>query len=809
MTSKRKRTCSSLVSSLPWRRWVGAICVLLMGLGMPEWASAQPKTEQAGDQNSDPLYDCPVKSRRGRYVVSLKPETNLDDLIKWAMTFHCKNFVYASEIGKRTAKVTIMTPRKMTASQAWRVFLVGLQSMNLTVVPKGNVLEIVEMAKAKNHSLPIFDKGRAPASDQLVRVVLRPAHLSVEDLAKVLQELKSSNGQVTSIAKAGIVMVSDLGSNVAKMADLMMTVDQPVVGERLYMVRVTHADATELASKLTEILGTKESPAPPKATTSKKRRSKRRKRSKRDVRRRGPTTIGTSEVEAAIPSKIIADERINALIVLGSEASYLRVKALVKRLDASVEGQGAGRIHVYRLEHSKAEELGQTLTTVISGIQPAGSGNNKRTPRRRANPRASTANADSAAAFEGQVRVTHDQPTNSLVVVASVKDFLALREVIRKLDIPRPQVYIEANIVEVAVDNSRELGTSFHGGKDVGDGSLLIGGVQHSSLTSLNVESLAAQTGLLGGALGSPLDVAEEIIGLSIPSFGVLFQALGTASNLNVLSSPHILTTDNEEAEISVGENIPYQSAVVGGVAGQQAGSLFPTQSIQRQDVALTLKITPHINASSMVRLEIDLEISDIASQDFQGLGPSWAKRTIKDTVVVRDQQAVVIGGLMSDRNISSESKIPLLGDIPILGYLFKYTTKRKEKRNLLVVLTPHIVHEQMDIERIVEKRVREQREFVRSFSTFANLSYRPDIDYRRKRGVLEEINRTVRQAEIDAEVLREHDARMIRIEDGPIEYEVEQADDEDMNADFDGEGEDEDEEGAGEGTDAESEEGE
>lgn len=740
---------------------VVALLFAFVGLATPSVTQAQdgPKDKESV---VDSLYDCPDKARRGKYVVSLKPETTLDDLIKWAMTFHCKNFVYSSDVGKRSSKVTVMTPERMTAQQAWRVFLVGLQSMNLTVVPKGNILEIIETSKAKSQALPIYDKGRAPSADQLVRVVLRPEHLSVDDLAKVLQELKSSNGQVTSISKAGIVMVSDLGSNVAKMSELMLTVDQPVIGERLYMVRVQHADATELAAKLTEILGTKKAPG----TTSKKKKSK-----KKEISRSSHNSIGASDVQSAVPSNIIADERINALIVLGSEAAYMRVKALVARLDVGIDVEGAGRIHVYRLEHAKADEMSQTLTSVISGIQQPAAGATPTNRRTRAAPARPAANANSAAAFEGQVRVTHDQPTNSLVAVASVKDFLALREVIRKLDIPRPQVYIEANIVEVGVNDSLEFGSSWHAGAEQ-DGSVAIGGVQHGGLSSLNVATLASSTGLLGGVLGPLLDSTEPLLGQSIPSFGVLFSALANASNVNVLSSPHILTTDNEEAEISVGENIPYQGSLgVGGLGGAQ-GSLFPTQSIQRQDVALTLKITPHINASSMVRLEIDLEISDIASQDFQGLGPSWAKRTIKDTVVVRDQQAVVIGGLMSDKKISSESKVPLLGDIPVIGsLLFKYQTSSTEKRNLLVVLTPHIVHDQMDIERIVERRVREQREFIRSFSTFENMKYRSDIDYRRKRGVLEEINRRVLESERDAQVLRELNASRISIPDGEIEY--------------------------------------
>jgi general secretion pathway protein D len=358
------------------------------------------------------------------------------------------------------------------------------------------------------------------------------------------------------------------------------------------------------------------------------------------------------------------------------------------------------------------------------------------------------------------------------VVVASFKDFLALREVIRRLDIVRPQVYIEASIVEIGIDNSRELGTSWHGGAEVGDGDLILGGVQHNQLSSLNVATIATASGLIAGALGHLLPGAEELLGQSIPSFGILFQALATSSNVNTLSAPHILTTDNEEAEISVGQNIPYQSALVGlgGAAGGAAGSFFPTQSISRQDVELNLKITPQINASDMVRLDIDLTINDVASQDFGGLGPSWSKRTLKDTVVVKDQQAVVLGGLISDKILHTESKVPLLGDIPILGYLFKFSTKRKEKRNLLIVLTPYIVKNQVDLERIVEKRTREQREFMRAYAGFAEVEYRPEMDYRRKRGLLAEINAQLADVDRESLALEELERRQVGFPDGPIE---------------------------------------
>ena len=277
--------------------------------------------------------------------------------------------------------------------------------------------------------------------------------------------------------------------------------------------------------------------------------------------------------------------------MLATKPAYYRVKALVKRLDVALDFDSGGRIHVYPLEHADAEEMATTLTSVITGSSRRHRARHRARAAggsRAGRPPPSTSSTGGADAFEGQVRVSPDKPTNSLVITASAADFIAVRKIIRELDTRRRQVYIEATIVEVSVNDSLDLGVSFHGGLE-SDGSIVLGGVQHPELASLNVASLVSASGLLGGVLGPLLDNAEQFLGTSIPSFGILFQALATSGNVHVLSSPHILTQDNQEAEISVGQNIPYQSAFsFGGIGtpGQQGGTgLLPTQSVQRQDV--------------------------------------------------------------------------------------------------------------------------------------------------------------------------------------------------------------------------------
>jgi general secretion pathway protein D len=741
---------------------------LVAGLA-PGRALAQPGGPpglNADTADDAQLYSC--AKAKGMVSVSFRPEIELRDLLTWVMGFTCKNFIYEQSVMQRSKKLTIIAPNRMTAQQAYLLFLSGLQTMGLTVVEKGQVLQIVEAGQARNQSLPIR-RGTPAAADQMVRMLLRPSNVQAQDLHDALQAVKSPEGDIRVIAKAGIVLVTDYATHVRDMATLTREIDQPAEGAGVYTIKVIYADAKQIADVVGTVLGTSggaaaAAPPPPPG--------------------RGGAAVASAasgrEIDAAVPSKILADERTNSLILVSNEAAYLRVRALVKRLDVPLETEGAGSMHVHGLENAKAEELAQTLNNALQGITAPASGTGPQAgrgaPQRRgAEPAPAIQNiiGPEGAAFEGNVKITFDGPTNSLVIISTGRDYLALKQVIQKLDAPRRQVFIEAVILELNTSNDLNLGTSFHGAAPTDSGGFAVGGLQHGNLSSLNLASLATLTGLLGGLFGELIPESQEFfnLGQSIPSYGVLFQALARNRNANVLSSPHILTTDNITAEISVGQNIPYIGGITIGATGALSG--LGQASVQRQEVALTMKITPHVNQSDMVRLDIEQEIQDVGERDPQ-LGPTWTKRKIKTTVVVRDQQSVVIGGLMSDRVSYSESKIPLLGDIPILGYLFKYTERTKAKTNLLVLLTPYIVEDQLDIDRIVERKVRERSEFLRSFSHLETAKYLPQIDYRKKRGLVEEINTTLELVERDLELLRAFESTGVQIPDGPVRYEEE-----------------------------------
>ncbi len=739
---------------------------VIVGLLAPHGAFAQPapstpKPADPAGAGDDKLYSC-GKNTTQPVSVSFKPETELKDLITWVMGFTCRNFILDPRIVSTGKKVTIIAPLKMTPAEAYSVFLAALSTMGLTIVPKGNVMRIVESATAKSETVPILKSGIPANQDQVVRYVLRPSHAPVEVVRQAIDAIRSPAGNVG--VAGNLLIITDYASQVRDMLTLARTIDVPGNSDGIYTLPVQHADATALATKLNEILGLAgaKSSAPPPTPG-------------RPGAPGSVATVSAADVSDAIPTKILVDDRTNTLIVVGSEPGYLRVKALVARLDINLETEGGNSIHVYTLSNALAEELAQTLNNALGqagpqrGAQPGGrAGNNPTVPP----PPPSPSPLDGTA-LEGQVRIIGDKATNSLIVMSSGRDFLAIKKVVKDLDQKRRQIFIEAMILEVQLSKDLSLGTSSHGGYPTGRGDLIIGGVQTPNLKSLDLTSLISSNGLIGGIIGAPLTNSQTFLGTSIPSYGLLFQALATQDNTNILSAPHVIAIDNEKAEFSVGNNIPYKAGLsFGGIGLPAGGGALPGgigQNIQREKLNLVLNVTPHISSQDSVRLEIEQESKDIGGSDAE-LGPTWTERKLKTQVVVNDQQSVVIGGLIQERDIYQTAKVPLLGDIPLLGYLFKFTKKTKKKTNLLVLLTPYIIKDQLDLQAIRERKVREREEFVRSFSSLNEMKYSPRIDYRRKRGLIEEINRSLQSVDQDLEILRSMGSRQL-VEPGVIDY--------------------------------------
>lgn len=750
-TVKNPRSSAALTAAL-------AVATVLTSLAL----GAQPANAQpvAAD---DQMYSCNNKAK-GPMTVTLKgPETELKDLISWMMTFNCKNFVFEPRITTSGKKVTIMAPVKMTPQQAYDTFLVALSTMGLTVVPKGNVVRIIESATARTETLPLR-RGSPGNRDEMIRFILRPSYLKVDDLRNALSTMQSPAGQVNTVGS--VLVITDYASQIRDMVTLTKAVDVPGSSDGIYTIAVQHADAKDLQAKLSEILGlTGGQPGQPMPPG----------RGSDPNNPQAGGGVRASDVAAAVPSKILVDERSNSLLLVSSEAAYLRVKALVSRLDIALDTTSGSSIHVYQLENAIAEELATTINGALQG-QTQG---RPQIPGQAPLPgRQGNARADIGATIEGSARVFGDKPTNSLVILSSGRDFVALKEVIKKLDVPRRQVFIEALVLEVQLSNDSTLGTSSHGGVPVLDGSLVLGGVQVGALRSISPASLATASGLIGGLIGKPLENSANFgLGTTVPSFGILVQALASNANTNLLSAPHFIAIDNEKTEFSVGRTIPYTAGLsFGGIGLPSTGgtSGLPGsigQNIQREKLNLTLNVTPHISGNDNVRIEIDGEIKELGEKDPQ-LGPTWTERKLKTQVVVRDQQSVVLGGLIQESIVYGEAKVPILGDIPVLGYLFKVATKTKRKGNLLILMTPYVIKDQLELQQIRERKERERAEYIRSFSNLNEARFAARVDYARKRGLLEEINRTLRTIDADTIELRSLGSSR-NIPDGPVNYSV------------------------------------
>jgi general secretion pathway protein D len=382
----------------------------------------------------------------------------------------------------------------------------------------------------------------------------------------------------------------------------------------------------------------------------------------------------------------------NSLIITDSVSNIRKMESLIRLLDVPAL-EGKGKINVYYLKHANAEDFAKVMSALVSRLPapPAGG----------AQP------AGPATILEGTVTITADKATNSLIIVASPGDYETVKDVIQKLDIRRRQVYVEAAIIEMGLNKARELGFEFQATNmnsiENNNTRQAIGGTNFGNIGNVIANGpvgLATLTGLNVGAVKGTFTFK----GVEYLNVGALLHALQTDTDVNVLSTPNILTTDNQKAEIMVGENIPFvtgqsQTAATGGQILSQ---------IDRRDVGISLKITPQITSEDNVRLDVYQEISDITTTPGLNpniVGPSTTKRAATTTVVVRDRQTMVIGGLIQDKVNSTTSKVPLLGDIPILGWLFKYNTTTVQKVNLMIFITPYIVKNESDVAELTKNK--------------------------------------------------------------------------------------------------------
>ena len=701
-----------------------------------------PAPKPAAEAGADPVAavkgavarDIDSRSRPDGYQVEFNLEdAELPELVKAISAVTGKHFIFGGKL--RQIKATVHSPGKVSVGEAYQAFLSILQTNGMTVIQHGRFFKIVESAGVASEVTEVYaPSAPVPDEERYVTRLYRLAHLDATDAAAVLLKFKSKDGDITVHAPGNLLIVTETGANVRRMIKILEEIDTGGAGEQIWVETLNYAGAAELAGKLSDIL---------------------------DLKSRSAAATGAGPSAAAKSSggaRIVADERGNALVIAATEPDYLRIFELIKRFD--VKPSADGEIRVRMLQHSMCKELSVTLNQLLgSGSQ----GTAARAPGTPAGASAAPSRTPGAAGsgledvFEGRVRVTCDESTNALLTTSSLRDYAQLRTVIDKLDQPRRQVFIEATIMDVTVDRSSQFGVSYHMGSSVGAGSAGNATVYGGSDIATSLSGVPSSLeGLALGVIGPVIPGTANLLGtgLSIPAFGAVLSAMAKDGDANVLATPHILATDNIKAEISIGQNIPLQTNVsalgsLGALAGATGSGALAALSgagttAQRQDVGTKITVTPHINDSDQVRLELAEEISEAgAAQGSLGAIPI-NKRTANTTLTVRDQQTVVIGGLVREATTNAETKIPLLGDIPVLGALFKQTSKTMQKSNLLLILTPYIIRDQEDLRAIFERKMQERQAIIDRYFVFGDSPWKPPQDFRRTNGLVEDIRQSL-----------------------------------------------------------------
>jgi general secretion pathway protein D len=591
----------------------------------------------------------PGAGNRSEQFVSIDfNNVDIDVFIKFMSELTGTNFVIDQRV---RGKVTIISPSKISLDEAYRVFLSVLEVHGFTTVEAGEVVKIVPSPDARTKNIETLLREQARGSDDKIITQLIPLKYAAPvEVKRLFTPMVSKSSVILAYEPTNTLIITDVASNIKRLMKILNQIDVPGTGQEISVIPLLHADATKLVNIMSTIF------------------------KPRQVKRKtDPDSMVT----------MVADERTNTIVVLASEVDTLRIKQLIAMIDRETP-RGKGKINVYYCENATAEELAKVLQE-LPGQQSGSAQPGKKT----------------VPVVSGKVRINADKATNSLIIMADKEDYDVLEEVIRKLDIPRSMVYIEALIMEVNAEKSLDFGIDWQafGSAREGGRDLLIGGGFSNEGGFLGENpSVLGKTGLTVGLLSEPVTIA----GVTVSNVAAIVQAIKTDDDFRILSTPQIMTTDNEEARITVGENRPYQTRST----TDTSGGTF--ESFEYRDVGKILKITPHVTEGRLVRLKISLEVTNVdtaSTLTTSSTLPVTQKRTIDTTVIVKDNHTVAIGGLIDDSMTDNESKVPALGDIPVFGWLFKNTKTTAEKTNLYIFLTPKVIKNPAEADRVYKEK--------------------------------------------------------------------------------------------------------
>ena len=565
-------------------------------------------------------------------------EADIRALISTVSRFTGKNFIVDPRV---KAKVTVVSAKTMSEKEVYEVFLSVLQVHGYAAVPVGNVIKIIPEVNAKQGPVPIAINDRS-SGDELVTRVLTLDYVPAAQLVPILRPLVPQQGHLAAYNPTNTLIITDRSANIKRLTNIIRSIDKPESDE-LEIIPLKHASANELVRILNSLHG---------------------------------KTGGATKTPQTQQITLAADERTNSILMSGERAQRLKIRATIAHLDTPLENDG--NTHVIYLSYAKADDMVKILT----GVE-------------KIKTKAVKGKAAQAASSNTPADIQSDEATNAIIITASPDVVRRMKSIIRQLDIRRAQVLVESIIAEISNNRAKEQSSQFAiAGKKSASGAA----VDQTNTAPIGISNFGGGAGIAGLFSANPLSAIGDGMTLGVGSdkgtrFAFLLKALNADAATNILSTPSIVTLDNQEAIIVVGQNVPFVTGSFTNT-GATGGATNPFQTIERKDVGITLKVTPQINEGDTIKLDIDQEISNIAASSVSTTDVTTKKRSLKTSVLVEDGEILVLGGLMDETMRDTVQKVPVLGDIPLLGWLFRSHTTTKDKQNLMVFMRPSIMRD-------------------------------------------------------------------------------------------------------------------
>ncbi len=582
---------------------------------------------------------------------------DIQSVIKTVGQHTGKNFILDPRV---TGNVNIVSDKPVSKEMLYQILLSTLRVQGYAAVEGDGFVKIVPEAEAKTNANPMGEQAARVRGDRVVTQVFTLQNENAIQLVPVLRPLVTANNFIAAYPNSNAIVITDYAENVRRIQRIIQSIDRPP-GSEVQIIPLQNASAIDIAEMLHRVV---------------------------------PETVVAPNAPGATPKAAIAvDTRTNSLVVRADNTGVMqRIKTLALGLD--MPSAGNGNIYTVFLRNAEATRIAETLRGLLTGAESSRMTPTSATPAGGTSTQGASTGGQGAAASVPSSVIQAYPPTNSIIISASEPVYRNLRTVIDALDQRRSQVYIEALIVEVSEGRAAEFGVQWNGARNIGNGQTAFGGTNFNTTVGSNILGAAIDPTTL--APGLNLGIINGTITIpgtntQIANLQLLARALEGDSSANVLSTPNVLTLDNEEAKIVVGQNVPFITGTYTPTAGSATN---PFQTIERKDIGLTLRVTPQVSEAGAVKLKIFQEVSSVTQDKslVQSADIITNKRSLESTVLVDDGQIVVLGGLIQDDHSATIDKVPLLGDIPWLGSLFKYTSRNHKRTNLMIFLRPVVL---------------------------------------------------------------------------------------------------------------------